>query len=184
MKFNSLTLGLAVAAMGLGAWLFFNGKSPVRPYSPSPEVPDAASVASLYATKLPDAAGRLQALEQWRGKTLVVNYWATWCYPCREEMPMFSKLHDRYAQRGVQFVGIALDDAEKVGAFARETTVSYPLLVGGHDAINPTRNFGNTPLGVPFTIILDREGKVHESKLGRVREDALTHLLDGLVQGR
>jgi thiol-disulfide isomerase/thioredoxin len=179
VKFLWLAAGLTAAAAGGVAWLLLGSQRP-PPLPPPPEV-SHASVASLYATTLPDLAGRPQALVQWRGKTLVVNYWATWCLPCREEMPMFSKLHERYASRGVQFVGIAADSADKVREFARETPVAYPLLTGGQDAIGPTRAFGNAPLAVPFTIVLDREGRVRTAVLGRVQEDALAGLLEELI---
>ncbi|MDP2808856.1 MAG: TlpA disulfide reductase family protein [Rhodocyclaceae bacterium] len=179
MRFLWLAMGLTAVAVGWGAWLLLGAGQTVRPLPPPPAV-SAAAIASLYSTTLPDIAGRAQALEQWRGKILVVNYWATWCVPCREEMPEFSKLHAHHASRGVQFVGIAADDADKVQAFARETPVAYPLLVGGQDAIKPTRAFGNGPLAVPFTLVLDREGRVHAAVLGRVHEEALVELLDRL----
>jgi peroxiredoxin len=174
-------VGLMIAAMVASVWLFGDLTRPSLP--PVPDVPVSAA-SMLYATTLPDTDGREQSLSQWRGKTLVVNYWATWCKPCLEEMPMFSMLHKRYATRGVQFVGIAADDADKVREFARQSPVSYPLLVGGEGAIRLTRDFGNGPLAVPFTLVLDPEGRVRAAVLGRMEEDALAHLLNGLVQDK
>ena len=136
---------------------------------------------ALYATALPDIDGRLQALQQWRGKVLVVNYWATWCLPCRDEMPAFSALQTRFAARGVQFVGIANDEPGKVREFARLTPVTYPLLIGNFDVFGMTVDLGNAAMGLPFTIVLDREGKMRASVLGRMQEHELTSLLDGLV---
>ncbi len=141
-------------------------------------------MASLYDIALPDVEGRTQSLAQWRGKVLVVNYWATWCAPCREEMPIFSKLAADYAARGVQFVGIAADTADKVRDHARRNPVAYPLLIGGETAIDATLAFGNAPKAVPFTIVLDRAGGVRTAMLGRVDEAALARLLDGLARGR
>lgn len=180
MKKALLGLSLALfAASLLLAWVIFRSGT-VREMPPPPQVAPAA-LAALLETRLPDAQGREQALVQWRGRILVVNYWATWCGPCREEMPMFSALAGRYAAKGVQFVGIAADGPDKVAAYARETPVAYPLLVGGQDIIKPTADFGNGPLGVPFTVILDREGKVRSAVLGRVHEDALAKFLDALI---
>jgi peroxiredoxin len=173
--------GLVVAAVVAGVWLFRDLSRPLLP--PDPELP-ASAAGKLYATKLPDTDGHERSLSRWRGKVLVVNYWATWCKPCREEMPMFSMLHKRYALRGVQFVGIAADDPDKVREFARQSPVSYPLLVGGERAIESTRDFGNTPLAVPFTVVLDPDGNVRAAVLGRVAEDALDHLLDRLAQSQ
>ena len=150
------------------------------------ELPPAAAVSpqalhALQATALPDATGRMQPLNQWRGRVLVVNWWATWCTPCRDEMPVFSQLQTRYASRGVQFVGIAADGAEKVTAHLREMPSAYPLLVGGEEAIRQTRDLGNAPLGVPFTLVIDRDGRPRAAILGRVPERALAKLLDRLI---
>jgi thiol-disulfide isomerase/thioredoxin len=79
---------------------------------------------ALLAVSLPDAAGTPQTLGQWRGKLLVVNFWATWCAPCREEMPMFVKAQADHGGRGLQLVGIAVDDAAKVRQFASEIGVN------------------------------------------------------------
>lgn len=188
MKRAPLALAALLAVTGI-VWAAYFLPGGLLPGGAGKSLPSAPMVAAqqleaLYATALPDLDGHIQTLTQWRGKVLVVNYWATWCAPCREEMPMFSKLHDHYAASGVQFVGIALDDADKVRGFVRETPVSYPLLVGGNGAIKPTLSFGNAPQAVPFTIVLDREGGIHTAKLGRVHEDDLTRLLDDLVQNR
>lgn len=180
MKRALLWLAVALFAASLAlAWVLLRGAAE-RELPPPPAVA-AADLAALYATALPDAAGRRLPLAQWRGQVLVVNWWATWCHPCREEMPELSKLHTRYAARGVRFVGIAADGADQVMRYARETPVAYPLLVGGPDAIKLTRAFGNEPLAVPFTLVLDRDGTLRAAVLGRVPEDALVRLLDGLV---
>ncbi len=180
MKRVFLWLSAALFAASLTlAWVVMRSAQ-VREIGPPPVVA-AADIAALYATALPDVDGRRQALSQWRGKILVVNWWATWCHPCREEMPEFSKLQTRYAARGVQFVGIAAEGADKVMSYAREHSFSYPLLVGGQDAIKLSRPLGNEPLAVPFTAVFDREGKLRAAVLGRVSEDALERLLDGLI---
>ena len=126
-----------------------------------------------------DAQGAEHSLAEYRGKVVVLNFWATWCTPCREEMPMLSELAERYRGR-VQFVGIAADSLDKVRDFAHTLPVSYPLLAGGEEAIKPTKPFGNRPLAVPFTIVLDRTGALRAAALGRVTRAALVELLDQL----
>src|SRR5581483_1569563 len=79
----------------------------------------AEDAAALMALSLPDVSGTPQSLAQWRGKVVVVNFWATWCAPCREEMPEFVKAQQEYGARGLQFVGIAVDDADKVSKFVK-----------------------------------------------------------------
>lgn len=181
MKALRLAAGVTAVAVAGVAWLFLHE----RPVAPPPSVtsPPAATeadLATIHAVVLPDLEGRPQALRQWSGKVLVVNYWATWCGPCREEMPLLSRLHERYSSRGVQFVGIAAEDAASVREFARTMSLSYPLLVGGDAAADPTRPFGNVPLALPFTLVLDRDGTLRATMRGRVREEALAELLDRL----
>ena len=99
---------------------------------------------------LTDLNGQPQSLGQWRGKVLIVNYWATWCPPCREEMPGFSRLQDKYRDKGVQFVGISIDTADKIIEFQKTTPVTYPLLIGDitvHGKQCPT---GQQPAGAAF----------------------------------
>ena len=101
--------------------------------------PEEAKVAvdAIFALTLPDLGGRAQPVAQWRGKVLVVNFWASWCKPCVDEMPALSRLNSHYASSGVQFVGIGVGAAEKLAAFVRATPGSYPVLVGGPAATAP-----------------------------------------------
>lgn len=177
----ALTVLLAASAILGGAYLLLRGEGSGLPSGPSVA---KRQLDALYETALPDPDGHTQTLAQWRGKVLVVNYWATWCTPCRDEMPMFSSLQTRFASRGVQFVGIANDESGKVREFARKTPVAYPLLIGNFDAFRITADLGNTAMGLPFTIVLDREGDMQVATLGRVNEDALVRLLDKLAQSR
>jgi thiol-disulfide isomerase/thioredoxin len=116
-------------------------------------VPTANAAARLLSLTLPDLEGKPQALSQWKGKVLVVNFWATWCPPCKEEMPEFSRLNKEFSPNGVQFVGISIDTAEKVLAFSKETPVSYPLLISNLDSLDLASDLGNRAKGLPFTII-------------------------------
>lgn len=179
-----LAVALVLVATSLACVAFF--LFPVRQDLPSadlsapPEISPAA-LTGLFALALPNLEGRMQSLGQWRGQVLVVNYWASWCKPCREEMPILSALHTRFAGHGVRVVGIAADSAEAVAGFVRETPVGYPLLIGGPGAIRPTREFGNIPQGVPFTLVIDRSGRVRAAVLGITREQALERLLATLI---
>ena len=137
----------------------------------------AGAAASLLASRLDDAKGGPQSFAQWRGKTLVVNFWATWCPPCREEMPAFSRLQRLHADKGVQFVGIALDSAESVRSFSESYPVSYPLLVGGARGVELAGLFGNTTLSLPYTVVLARDGAIRLRRLGLVSESELDRLL-------
>lgn len=119
------------------------------------------------ALTLPDLEGKTQALSQWRGKVLVANFWATWCPPCKEEMPEFSRISDKYASNGVQFIGISIDSAEKVAAFQKDVGVSYPLLISGLETLDLSTDLGNRAKALPFTVILRSDGSVQQVKLGK-----------------
>jgi thiol-disulfide isomerase/thioredoxin len=132
----------------------------------------------VFAARLVNPEGGTPTLEQWRGRVLVVNFWATWCAPCREEIPVFVRLQERYGARGLQFVGIAFDQPDKVAAFAREFRVNYPLLLGGLDTMELLREAGNRAGVLPFTLVIDRQGKVVSREPGGLKEARL----EGLVQ--
>ena len=141
-------------------------------------VRDGTAVLNLV---LPDAQGHEQALAQWRGKVLVVNFWATWCAPCREEMPQFVAAQARDGAKGVQFVGIAVDDAGKVRDFAKQVNLNYPALIGGYGAIELSKTLGNDLAALPFTVVLDRQGRVAHTELGPLRQAKLDALLGKLL---
>lgn len=144
--------------------------------------PDANRAAvQLLGLSLPDASGAPQRLAQWKGKILVANFWATWCLPCREEMPGFSRLNSKYASKGVQFVGIAFDSADKVKEFSELTPVSYPLLIGGSGLMSITADLGDAMGGLPFTVIIGGDGKLVQSRLGLWKESVLDAILADLT---
>jgi len=133
------------------------------------------------ALALPDADGHEQRLDQWKGRVIVVNFWATWCVPCREEMPRFVKAQQEFGPRGLQFVGIAVDQPDKIRQFASELALNYPSLVGGYGALELSKTLGNRVMALPFTIILDRKGRVAYTQLGVVQSEKLNSILGQLL---
>lgn len=129
----------------------------------------AEIVERIYATRLGDLQGGLQHVEQWRGRVLVVNFWATWCAPCREEIPDFVRLQQSHGARGLQFVGIAIDQPDKVEQFAREFRMNYPVLIGGLGSLNLLREVGNRAGVLPYTVVIDRGGRLVSQKAGGVK---------------
>ena len=136
---------------------------------------------ALYATSFPDNEGKVQAIEQWRGKILVINFWATWCPPCREEMPELSRLHDHYQDKDVLVLGIATEDVAKIREFTKETKVSYPLLAGDMQAMNLGNALGNNRGVLPYTVVLDRDGNVVKTFFGQVNHVMLEEVLLPLI---
>lgn len=139
--------------------------------------PDAAASRQLLAIELPDTAGQLRRVEQWKGKVVVLNFWATWCAPCREEIPVLIGAQQRLGARGVQVVGIAIDQLEKVKPYFTEMGINYPVLVGDLDLIDLSRAAGNEVGGLPFTVVLDRNGDIVRTALGGVTQAMLDEMV-------
>jgi thiol-disulfide isomerase/thioredoxin len=130
---------------------------------------------------LPDPQGVRHGVSEWDGKVLVMNFWATWCPPCLHEIPMFIALQQRYETRGVQFLGIAIDDADQVGAFADEIGLNYPTLHGQMDAIEVMSAYGNKSGGLPFTVIISQSGLIVARHPGVLDEATATTLIEELL---
>jgi thiol-disulfide isomerase/thioredoxin len=169
---RGLVAAAALAALGLGLYFGLQARS---------DAPTTAAASSLLATTLLDAEGREQRLDQWKGKVLVVNFWATWCVPCREEMPQFVKVQREMAGRGLQFVGIAVDQPDKIRQFAAELGLNYPSLVGGYGALELSKTLGNKLMALPFTVVLDRQGSVAHTQLGILKPENLDAILRKLL---
>jgi thiol-disulfide isomerase/thioredoxin len=147
----------------------------------APQAASDQALAALIAARLPDLSGTPQALDQWRGKVVLVNFWATWCAPCREEIPMLVKLQEKYGERGLQLVGIAIDQAEKVRPYAAEMGMNFPILLGSSDGIALARELGNKAAVLPFTLVLDRNGKIVAREVGALKAPRIEGLVSSLL---
>lgn len=177
------TLIIAVAAVAaLGGYLAQRAIAP-PPVAGAPQVARDAG-APIVALTLPDSNGTSQALSQWRGKVLVVNFWATWCPPCLHEIPEFSAVSRRFAEAPVQFVGIGIDQPDNVRKFAEENKVPYPLLIAPLQALTVTSALGNASQALPFTAIFDRQGELDFVKLGTLNEAELEGKIRALLASR
>ena len=143
---------------------------------------DPIAAKQLLALTLSDASGNTQSLRQWQGKLLVVNFWATWCPPCREEMPGFSRLQRKFSGNGVQFVGIGIDSADKIHEFSVQSPVAYPLLVGSPGLMEIVGQLGNNAGGLPYTVVFGRDGTLRETRLGVWKEADLENLLGSMAK--
>ena len=176
MRTRALFSLVAVATLLSGGGFWWATRAP---RAPAPEAP-AISASALWAAKFLDTQGRPHTLGEFQGSVVVVNFWATWCAPCREEMPGFARLSERYKARGIRFVGLADDDAAKVERFGRDLAIGYPLWVGGEAVGELSRRLGNRGGGLPHTVILDPSGGVLEGRVGPYPEDLLETRLKAL----
>ncbi|MFT5642978.1 MAG: thiol-disulfide isomerase/thioredoxin [Janthinobacterium sp.] len=134
--------------------------------TPKPEPKLSGPVQALYAQTLPDADGVSQALSQWKGKALLVNFWAPWCTPCVEEMPELSALQAEYAGKNLQIIGIGIDTPDNIAQFAKKFNIAYPLYVAGVSGTELSRQLGNTVGGLPYTVLIGADGQVRKTYLG------------------
>ena len=160
-----LFIVVALFAIAAGSFVSIQRESPAAS-GPSP----GAEI--FYAQRLPDATGVERAMSEHRGKVVVVNFWATWCVPCVEEIPTFSRVHAQHAGK-VAFVGLGIDSPGNIASFNARFKPSYPLVVAGAGGTELARAFGDRAGALPFTIVLGADGRILASRLGRVDEATL-----------
>jgi thiol-disulfide isomerase/thioredoxin len=130
---------------------------------------------------LPDLMGRLHSIHEWSGRPLMINFWATWCGPCRQEIPLLNQLRREQRVKGLEIVGIAVDVAEDVVKYVANTPIDYPILVGEEGGAEAAAAFGVHELALPFTVFLDRRGEVLALRLGQLHPDQAQVILDALA---
>jgi thiol-disulfide isomerase/thioredoxin len=143
---------------------------------PVPKIPER-----LPAFTLSDLNGKATPIAKWSGKSLVLNFWATWCAPCRREMPLLKSLSVAWRARDVEVVGVAVDYRDKVASYTDELKIPYPILVGEEDALDVASQLGMNTAVFPFTVFTDRRGEVVTLYLGELHQ-AQADLILGVVQ--
>ena len=180
MKNKHVIIG-AVAIFLVGAVL---GNYAVKMFRTPPE--PSAETQSLIGSKLPEYSllgldGVRERGEQWLGKVQVINFWATWCPPCKREIPTLIELQNNYRNHNLQVIGIAMDDAEPVRAYAKKSGINYPVLVGEQDVIDVSEQLGNDLGILPYTIITDQAGNITFIRYGEVDAATLENEIKKLI---
>jgi len=174
---------VAIATTAWFAWQSTSRRAPAanRAVSLPGTMPQKAepNPRALYEASLPDLTGSPVALKQLLGRPVVANFWATWCAPCVEEMPHLEALSKSLPD--IQFIGIGIDTAANISQFITKIPVSYPLYVAGHAGIALVRELGNAAGGLPFTVLLDAEGRIFDTILGQVSPEDLKVKIGRLV---
>ncbi|MEM5438476.1 TlpA disulfide reductase family protein [Paraburkholderia diazotrophica] len=178
---------LAIAAVAVVATVggavashWFVGSNDLAGVANAAPADSSNAVNQLWSANVTNADGKPQSLAGFKGRPVVVNFWASWCGPCVEEMPSLSQLHKEYAKKGIEFVGLGVDSDKNVKAFLQKVPVDYPVFVAGFGGADLARSFGNNAGGLPYTVVIDAKGVVRSTKLGQVKPDELKRTLDAL----
>jgi len=174
-----LILSLVAAGLATTTWI----ASQRGPAGATEQVgnPAEVNITAVWAANLPDLAQQPQPLKQWLGKVTVLNFWAPWCPPCRKEIPGFIRLQERLGAQGLQIIGVALDEPDKVQAYVDEAGMDYPILLGGMQAVELGQAAGNRLGGLPYSVVFDRQGNAVATLVGAVDEARLESIVKPLL---
>jgi thiol-disulfide isomerase/thioredoxin len=188
-----LTIGwttLAIAVISAAGCQ--KNETPAEPtMAASTEAAPAASAAEEPAKTLPEKLpefslmnreGKMQSIKSWPGKSLIINFWATWCGPCRKEIPLLIETQKAEAKNGFEVIGIALDFRDDVLKYAAEIKMDYPMLMGEQDGFAAANSFGIESMGLPFTVFTDNQERIVTLYVGEITKQKLDVLLNGVKQ--
>ncbi|MHB8535899.1 MAG: TlpA family protein disulfide reductase [Sulfuricaulis sp.] len=174
---NLLLLGAAMLALAGGYWL---AKS-MRPPETTHTTALAYGGGEMIDFSLPEIDGKIRSLKEWRGKVIVLNFWATWCPPCREEIPLLIALQKKYAADGLQVVSVAVDNKTAVMLYRQSAGINYPVLLGNDGAMDLAAQYGDRMGSLPYSVIMTRSGSIAVRKLGAFDEAELDSLVKPLL---
>jgi thiol-disulfide isomerase/thioredoxin len=181
---NYALIAVLAAAAGFGIYRF--GLAP-QTAPPEVEAPVARAEPGGLPEVLPefvltDREGEPRSIQSWPGKSMIVNFWATWCAPCRREIPLLKQIQNEHGDEGFQVVGIAVDFRDDVLEYADEMGINYPLLIGEQDGLDAVAKFGLPAAGFPFTVFTDTQSRIVLTHLGEITESQSKVLLDVVRQ--
>lgn len=162
MKKNFILFG-GVAALFALAGAFISHKQT------EPQPAASSAVSNLLSQSMSDSQGKQQNLGQWKNKPLLINFWATWCTPCVDEMPELSALQTELGAQKIQIIGIGIDSPSNISEFASKYQIQYPLYVAGMSGSELSRQLGNQAGGLPFTVLIGSDGQIRRTYLGRLK---------------
>ena len=182
-------LVVGAAGAGVAAYLVQQHRAAARAPPPpaTTESRPPCWPSGFRSSSWPTANGDVRSLADWQGKSLIVNFWATWCAPCRREIPLLRTLQDQYGPQGFQVIGIAVDYRDKVLAYADDAKFDYPILIGEQDALDAAAAFGVEIVGFPFTVFSDNSGRIitcHVGELTGPVAQAILGAVERVNQGR
>lgn len=172
-----LILSLAILSLGLsyGAYRLTHSEASLPP------IPIASVGSTRPDFSFPDTEGNLRDSSEWQGKVVLINFWATWCPPCRREIPDLLKLYHRYRDRGFVVVGISVDHPDSVRRFVTDLAMDYPNLLGGEAGTGLAMRYGDRTAALPYSVIVDRTGKIVQTHIGGLKEAIAERIIQPLL---
>jgi thiol-disulfide isomerase/thioredoxin len=180
-------VAVAIVAAATGFAIYRYGIAPQTASVPAPvaTIAEAPASESKVPTELPDFTledreGNKRSIRSWPGKSMIVNFWATWCAPCRREIPLLREINKTHEAEGFQVVGIAVDFRDDVLKYATEIGIDYPLLIGEQDGLDAVTSFGMGSIGFPFTVFTDNQGRIVLTHLGELTKPQSIVMMDAV----
>ena len=183
-------VAIAAAAVGFALYRFVLAPAAAPPVAEAVQSPaelpeQTANALSGIPTELPefslaDRDGKPTSIRSWSGKSMIVNFWATWCGPCRREIPLLKEIQKTNEAAGFQVVGVAVDVRDEVLKYAQEMKIDYPILIGEQDGLEAVNLFGMESIGFPFTVFTDQQGRIVLTHLGELTRAQSELMLDAV----
>lgn len=186
MKASAAIFSLAVAASAVALGYGIVAHWPTHQGRPADQGQAAKTQSSMISQArpdftMPDLTGTPRHIKEWDGKVLAVNFWATWCEPCKQEIADFNTLQKQYGDKGFQFVGVALDDLDAVQTYLKTSTISYPVLIGEDQAMTVASHYGDDEGVVPYTAFINRKGQIAYIQYGAMSQDLARQVIESLL---
>jgi len=180
MKTNQIIIAVAGAALIAGVVVarFVH----VDDIATTPVASQKIMPTEMVDFSLPDTDGKLHDINEWRGKIVVLNFWATWCPPCRAEVPLFVDTQEKFRKDGLVIVGVAIDKRQDVANFIDSYFINYPVLVSEADNTELMARYGNRIATLPYSVVMDRNGKIIETHAGAYKKDQLYNVLNKILK--
>ncbi|MEE8157437.1 MAG: TlpA disulfide reductase family protein [Gammaproteobacteria bacterium] len=184
MNKNYFVVVTLIVAVALGYFMYVERDEDVPPVAPQ-VISSAPASSSVVDFSLPDLDGNVRQISDWNGKARLINFWATWCAPCRREIPLLKKTQLEHAENNLQVIGVAVEEIGPVLAYAESAEFNYPVLVGEEDAMAAAESTGVDFVVLPFTMIVAPDGHLIETHIGEIHEDQMALIIEvfGQIQG-
>ncbi len=177
-----ILFGIALIITAL-LWFGFsyNGDYTGSSLEEPPEIINKSHSTKQLDFSLPDLNGQQQQFSQWKGKIILLNFWASWCPPCLREMPDFIDIYKQYKDKDFIIIGVGIDDQKKIAAFVKKLGVNYPILVGGRKAMQVSYDNGNHSGALPYSILIDKHGVIRYRAGGLLSKQKLINQISPLL---